>query len=541
MRWITPAILAALALLAGCAAGDGRAPCPAGERCLEAGNGTDPETLDPALSQLVIEQTILQDLLVGLFTFDDAGHAVPGMATAWRTSPDGLVWTFDLREARWSDGTPVTAGDFVTAFRRLMDPATASAYAYLFYLIDGAEAVNSGKAQPATLGVRALAPRRLELRLNQPAPYLPRLLTHGLAFPVPTHAVQKWGDGWTRPDRYVSNGPYRLVSWALGDRVVLARNPRFWDDARTCFDRVSYYPTPDPVSAERRVKSGELDIAINFASNRIGYLKGKGGMADYVRVAPWLGIYYLVLNAQRPEFTDRRVRLALSMAIDRDFMTAKLLRAGQQPLYGFVPPGTAGHVPPRPPLWTSWPFDKRQAVARALLARAGFGPGRPLTMRLKYPNSGDRVIATAIQADWRAVGVHVSLEPVEGQIFFADMRARDFDVGIANWIADFDDPLTFLGILQGSAGAQNYGDYASPTYDALLAAAGREPDEGRRARLLGRAEALMLAELGVVPLYTNVSRNLVDPRLTGFTDNISNWHPKRFVCVADQTPQKSGF
>lgn len=538
MRWI---VLAALALLAGCAAGDGRAPCPTGQRCLEAGNGTDPETLDPALSQLVVEQTILQDLLVGLFTFDDAGHAVPGMATAWRTSPDGLVWTFELRDARWSDGAPVTAEDFVTAFRRLMDPATASAYAYLFYLIDGAEAVNGGKAEPDTLGVRALGPLRLELRLNQPAPYLPRLLTHGLAFPVPTHAVRKWGDGWTRPDRYVSNGPYRLVSWALGDRVVLARNPHFWEDARTCFDRVSYYPTPDPVSAERRVKSGELDIGINFASNRIGYLRGKGGMAHHVRVAPWLGIYYLAFNAQRPEFTDLRVRLALSMALDRDFMTAKLLRAGQQPLYGFVPPGTAGHVPPRPPLWTSWPFEKRQAVARALLARAGFGPGRPLAMRLKYPNSGDRVIATAIQADWQAIGVHASLEPVEGQIFFADMRARDFDVGIANWIADFDDPLTFLGILQGSAGAQNYGDYANPAYDALLAAAGREPDERRRSHLLSRAEALMLAEVGVVPLYTNVSRNLVSPRLTGFTDNMSNWHPKRFVCASDQKSRKSDF
>lgn len=536
-RSLAAALLAAGALVAllalgGCHGGPQRPACPAGKLCLEYGNESEPLTLDPQLANLVDEAVIIGDLMTGLTTEAADGSTIPGVAARWETSPDGLTWTFHLRPAFWSDGAPVTADDFVFAYRRMLDPRTGAQYAYLAYLLKNGEAANAGQAPLTAIGARAAGPRILVLRLEHPAPYLPQLLKHHAFYPVPAHVVRRYGEAWVRPGRYVSDGAFRLVSWRLGDKVTVEKNPRFYDAAHVCAERISYYPTPDYVAAERRVARGELDLNTFFQSNRLGHIRQ--AMPGYARTHLWLDVAYMPFNTRDPgPLRDRRVRRALSEAIDRDFITGKLLRAGQQPAYGFVPPGTANAQAGPATLWSRLSFPARQAEARALLAQAGYGPARPLKIELKVASVSDSLlIAEAVQADWRAIGVEARVTQNESQILFAALRQRDFQTSMVSWIADYDDPLTFLGLFKSDTGAQNYGDYRSPAYDRLLAAADQEPDAARRAALLARAEQLVLDDDAVAPIYFGVSRSLVSPRLSGWADNIENHHRARWLCVA---------
>lgn len=509
-----------------------RPPCPAGKVCIQAGNTAEPVSLDPHKVTGVAEERILTSVMVGLTDAAPDGTVVPGMAERWETSPDGLVWTFYLREATWSDGVPLTAEDFVFSLRRILDPKTAAEYASLLYFIKNAQAANAGDAPVESIGVRAVAPRVLELTLAHPAPYLPQIAKHYTMFPVPKHVVERLGDAWSAPRNYVGNGPYNVVAWRLGDHVKVAKNPRFYEAGKVCVDEIYYYPTSDATMAERRVKRGELDLNSDIQSNRIAFLREE--MPGYVRTHTYLGVTYLAFNASVPAFKDKRVRVALAMAIDRDFITRKLLRGGQEPAYTFVPPGVANHRPATPPPWAAWPLEKRQAEARRLLAAAGYGPSNPLRLEIKHRNTSDPMLfMPAIQADWKAVGVDARLLQNEAQIAYAAYRSRDFQVGDAAWIADYNDAMSFLYLQQSATGAQNYGDYRNPAYDALLAKADAEPDAGRRAGYLAEAEAIMLDDAPIAPIYFYVNKNLVSPRITGFVDNIVDQHRARYWCVKD--------
>ncbi len=322
-------------VLVGCGGGGSRLPaCPAGLLCLHEGNGAEPLTLDPAKAQGTWESNIIGDMMIGLTTEDAAGRPIPGMATSWETSPDGLVWTFHLRKAQWSDGEPVTADDFVFGMRRTLDPKTASIYASLLYFIKNAEPVNDGKLPTTALGVRALDPQTLQLTLEHPAPFLLEIAKHQTMFPEPLHVVERYGDAWVQAGHYVSNGPYVLGDWKLGDHILLKKNPKFYDAAHVCIDQVFYYPTVDAISAERRVRRGELDLNRDIQSNRIAFLRKPDEIPAYVHTHTYLGVAYLAFN-QGPKgvaaLRDRRVRLALDMAIDREFIARKLLRGGQVP------------------------------------------------------------------------------------------------------------------------------------------------------------------------------------------------------------------
>ena len=473
---------------------------------------------------------MIDDLLVGLTTFDAAGRPVPGMATDWTVSADQLTWTFRLRPALWSDGTPVTAGDFVYSLRRLVDPKTGAGYANLAYPVVGARAVNQGKAPLETLGITAPDDRTVVIRLEHPTPYLPDLLAHyGLA-PVPQQAVRRWGDTWTAPGHFVANGPYRLAAWKLGDRITLVRNRRFYDDAHTCLDRVDYLPVADSISAERQVKRGELDLNSTFAATRIRYLRGKAGMADYVRTAPWTDVVYVVFNQTYPPFRDVRVRQALAMSLDREFIAGKLLRAGQTPAHAFVPPG-AGALPAGPD-WAGQPLEARQARARALLTAAGYGPGHPLRFELKHFNllAG---VAPVLQSDWREVGVEVTLSTADIAVFFSELQVGDFQAGFTDWIADYPDPTNFLNLMRSDEPGANYGGYADPAYDALIRQAQGEARADVRAQLLQQAERRLLQAAPIAPVYVNPSLNLVNPKVTGWIDNLGDVHPKRWVCFRE--------
>jgi len=525
------AVLTAALMLAGCQGKAQRPACPVGKVCLEYGNEVEPLTLDPQKANLLSESRPIGDLMMGLTTETPEADPMPGMATSWETSPDGLTWTFHLRDAKWSDGAPVTADDFVYTYRRILAPQTASIYAYLVYILKNGEAVNAGRTPGTALGAKALDPHTLELTLEHPAPYLPQLLMHQSFYPVPRHVVEKLGDAWVKPGNYVSNGPYRLVSWRLGDKMQLVKNPYFFDAAHVCVDRINYYPTPDAVSAERRIQRGELDVNASFQSNR--YQRLQESMPGYARTHVSLATSYLAFNTRDVKaLKDKRVRRALSEAVDRDFITAKLMRAGQIPAYSFVPPGTANSAPGPKVAWAGMPLAQRQIEARALLAQAGYTSKHPLKIEIKSSNNTDTLLLMeAVQADWRAIGVETTLQQNEGAVAFAAYRERDFQVGFMSWYADFNDPVTFLGLLKSDTGAQNYGDYKSPAYDALLAAADREPDAASRAQILARAEQTMLDDEGMAPVFFVVNRALVNPRVTGWADNPLNFHRARWLCV----------
>ncbi|MDB5419894.1 MAG: peptide transporter substrate-binding protein [Phenylobacterium sp.] len=525
------AALAALAL-AGCQGKPQRQACPAGRQCLEFGLDVEPATLDPHKANLIEEAWVIGDLMEGLTTDGPDASPAPGGATSWETSPDGLTWTFHLRRnARWSDGVPVTADDYVFGLQRVLDPKVASIYAYLAYVIKGGQAVSEGKAPASSLGAKALDPYTLQLSLEHPAPYLPELAKHQSFYPAPRHVVEKYGDGWVAPGRYVSNSAYKLVSWRLGDHIELAKNPQFYDAAHVCLDRIDYFPTSDAISAERRVQRGELDISNTFQSNRVGRLKAT--MPAYLHTHTELATAYLSFNTRDvAPLKDRRVRRALSESVDRDFITAKLLRAGQAPAYAFVPPGAANYPFGPKTQWAGEPLAQRQAEARALLAQAGFTARRPLKLEIKTTtNTESLLLVQAIQADWRAIGVDVSLVQNDGPIAFSAYANRDFQVGFMSWIADFNDPMTFLGLLKSDTGAQNYGDYKNPAYDALLGAADKEPDAVRRGQILARAEQLMLDDEAMVTVDYNVTRALVNPRISGWVDNAENVHRSRWLCM----------
>jgi oligopeptide transport system substrate-binding protein len=526
--------LAALSL-AGCGEQKAsRPPCAQGKICLTIGNTNEPATLDPHKSTGTWEDRIQSDLFIGLTQSAADGSTIPGMAERWEVTPDGLTWTFHLREAVWSDGVPVTAEDFVYSLRRVLDPETASEYASLIFLIRNAEAVNSSKAPLEALGVRAIDSRTLQITLNHPAAYLPELTRHHILYPVPRHVVEKLGDQWVKPGNMVSNGPYLLADWRLGDSVHTVKNPRFWEASSVCIDEVYWYPTSDAISAERRVARGELDINTDISSNRIARLREK--MPGYVHTNTWLGVTYIAFNRREntkvPAFKDVRVRQALTMAIDRDFITKGLLRGGQLPANTKVPPGVANYKPSPGPYWATWPLAKRQAKARELLAAAGYGPRNPLKFELKHRNSADPMQVTpALQSDWKEVGVLVTLAQQEGQVSYADYRVRNFQAADAAWIADYNDPTSFLDMEKSNYGPQNYGDYNNPAYDALMAKADNEPDADKRADYLRDAETMMLNDAPIAPIYFYINKNLVNPRITGFVDNLVDHHRTRWMCV----------
>ena len=524
----------AAAALGACSAHSVRPACPQGERCLFAGNGAEPATLDPALATGAPEIRIIDDMMEGLVANDAAGRPIPGIASSWDVSPDHLTWTFHLRPARWSDGSPVTADDFVLGVQRALDPKVASPYGALLYAIRNAKAVSEGAAPPAALGVTAPDARTVRIALAHPAPYLLQLARQPLMMPAPRQAVARWGQAWTQPGHYLSDGPYVLQAWTSADHVVVVKNRDYYAAAQACLDRVVYYPTEDYLSAERRVRRGELDMQEGIKANRVAFLRRPGQIPAYVHVAPYLGTEYLAFNRRaQPALADRRVRQALAMAIDKAFITGKLLGGVWTPADSFVPPGTADYPGQAAPPWASWPLAQRQAQARRLLAQAGYGPARPLRLSLLVRSTVDTtMVAPAIQADWNAIGVDLAITPAEGAVAYAQARAGAFEVFDAAWLADYDDAADFLYRMRSDAGPMNYPAYADAAFDAWLDKADAEPDPARRGQDMAQAERGLLQDAAIAPIWYTAAENLVSPRVSGWVDNLLDVHPARFLCVS---------
>jgi oligopeptide transport system substrate-binding protein len=538
------AVALASGALAACSQGDNaalRPPCPAGKLCLEYGNTAEPATLDPQKYNGEWEQNIIMEMMIGLTASDQHGRTIPGLATHWETSADNLTWTFHLRDADWSDGLPVTADDFVAGFQRLFDPKVAAPQASQFYAIKNSLPITAGKMPLSALGVRAIDARTLEIKLEQPWPVMLEFLNGPATVPAPRQAVSKWGDAWVQPGRYVSNGPYLLKTWALGDRVTIEKNPRYFEADKVCFDRVNFYPTTDTVSAERRVRSGELDLNTNVVSNRVARLRQPGQMPGYVHTDQYAGLLFLVFNLRDvPELRDVRVRQAISMAIDRDFIANKLLRGGQIPATSYVPPGMVDYDNKAKVYWADWPLERRQAEARRLMAAAGYKPGHKLKLEFKYRNSADPVAyLPSIQADMKAIGVEAELVVNETQVAYAAYDVRDFEVGEAGWGGGID-AYGFLYLFRKDTGSQNNSGYDNPKFDAILDQAKGEVDFKKRSALFAQAEQMILDDAPIAPIYFLADRNLVNPNITGWSGNIVNIHRVRFMCLKDAEARRAG-
>lgn len=511
--------------------------CPArAEMVLNRGNEGEPDTLDPQKSTTTTEQHIAEDLFTGLVTKDAASRPVPGCAESWDISADGKTYIFHLRKGlAWSDGTPLTAGDFVYSFRRLLDPAVAAQYAPVLYVLVNGEKIATGKAAPESLGARAIDDRTLELKLNDPVPYLIEMLTHHSTFPTPRHVVEKYGASWTQPGHMVSNGAFMLTKWRPQSVVTVVRNPLYYGAAHVKLDKINYFPAENQEVALKRFRAGELDVNTSFPARQIEWLRAN--MPRETRVYPWLGIYYYAFNSQKYPFTDKRVRLALSMVIERELITRKLLKLGILPAYSFVPPGISNYGKEAKVFFADWPRAKRYAEAKRLLAEAGFGPDHPLTVTLKYNTDQDhKKIALAVAWSWKKIGVTTHFFNVESKVLYADLAAADFEVARAAWIADFNDPQNFLFLLQSDTGPMNYGQYQNPRYDALMKQASTMMDLKKRAEIMYQAEKMAMDDQPDAPIYFYVSRNLVSTRVHGWVDSVDNNHRSEYLWVDPLTP-----
>ncbi|MGC9418033.1 MAG: peptide ABC transporter substrate-binding protein [Rhodovulum sp.] len=498
------------------------------------GNDGNPETLDQHKTSTVAEANILRDLYEGLVVYDRAGHVIPGVATEWTISEDGTVYTFTLRDdAKWSNGDPVTAADFVYSLRRIMTPETGAKYANILYPIKNAEAVNKGELPPEEMGVVALDDRTLEITLAAPTPYFLELLTHQTGLPVHPASVQAHGPDFVQPENMVSNGAYTLKENVLNDRIVLAKNPEFHDAANVAIAEVHFLPFEDRATCVRGWEAGEVHSCSDLPAEDIERLRAEHG--DAVHVVPYLGTYYYALNHEDEFLSDPDVRRALSMAIDREFLAEEIFQGTMAPAVSFVPPGIGNYDGSPEVDYFSMSMLDREDMAAEILAAKGFTPDTPHTLELMYNTSENhKNAATAIADMWSNLGVNVEFNVRDASAHYAYLRDRgDFDVARAGWIGDYSDPQNFLFMVESDNDGFNYARYDNPDYDALMDRAAVTTDLAERAAILKQAEAIFMRDLPFIPLLYYTSRSLVSPNLSGWEDNIQNVHPTRFLSLSD--------
>jgi oligopeptide transport system substrate-binding protein len=500
----------------------GDAPAPPAQLRLERGNGSEPDSLDPQLARMESALTILRDTYEGLTSIAPDGGVAPGAAESWSVSEDGRRYTFRLRPAaRWSNGDPLTAADFVSAWRRLVDPATASQYAAMLEPVAGARAILAGEALPDTLGVAAPDDHTLEVTLDFPTAYFPALLSHPSTFPVHRPTLAAHGAEFARPGTAVTNGAFVPVDWQVGAHLSARRNRQYWDDAATALDAVRYHHVSDPVVELTRFRAGELDVTYTLPPGEVARQRAAG--AKGLHVSPQLGVYYYGLAVDRPPFdAGPAVRRALAMAIDRRILAERVLGDGELPAFGWVPPGVDGYEPARFE-WADWPAEQRLAEARRLYHEAGYSAERPLSIELRFNKSPlhDR-LAIAVSAMWKeALGVETRLAAEEFRVLRHSIDARNVQAFRGSWVADYNDAHSFLQVLEGGFGI-NLPRYASADYDALLARAKATADPAERAVLLAQAERVMITDAPLIPLFFYVSKHLVAERVEGWYDNVMN-------------------
>lgn len=511
-------VLAGLGLLAlpGCLRREAPVAAATRSQTLLLGNGAEPADLDPQVVTAYTDQNILLALFEGLTAIDEqTSQPVPAAALSWEPSADGLTWTFHLRDGlRWSNGEPLTADDFVQSWRRMLLPEFAAEYAYLLYPIRNAEAFNRGRSS-APIGATAPDPRTVRIELERPTPYVPVLAALPPWFPVNPRVLERFGararrgTAWTRPGNLVGNGPFALEEWVPNARIVAAGNPQYWNAAAVKLRRIVFFPTESPDTEERDFRAGQLHVTYSLPIAKIAAYRRDA--PELLRVDPFLQTFFLRFNVRRPPFDDPRVRRALSLAIDRDAIARSVLASGYPPAHAFTPPGCGAYT-------ARARVDLDAQGARRLLAEAGHPGGRglpPIEVQVRNDEVQPPVME-AIQAMWdRELGVHVTLATLEQKTWLQNQQSLDYGASTAGWAGDFLDPVTFLDLFV-TGGGNNWTGWGNGAYDRLIGDAAREGDPRARLELFQRAEAILLEEAPVAPLYFGAHAYLIRPVVRGW-------------------------
>jgi oligopeptide transport system substrate-binding protein len=489
------------------------------------GNGTEPQSLDPHIATGVPEHKIITALMEGLVLKDRKTlEPRPGVAKSWEISDDGRVYTFHLRDnARWSNGDPHNAHDYVWSWWRALQPALGNLYAYMYFSIENAKEYYEGEISDfEQVGVKALDDLTLQVTLKNPTPYFLQLLDHYSLYPVHQATVEKFGSAdqrgtrWTYEGNIVGNGAFQLRDWKINRRVVVERNPYYWNADNVRLNEIVYYPTENAITEERMFRAGQLHYSGTVPADKIATYQSNNDPA--LRIDPYLGIYFYRINVETPQLQDKRVRRALGMTIDRDQLTQRILKAGQIPAYAITPPGTMGYYPE-----SDLRFDPE--AARQLLADAGYpnGEGFPSTEILYNTSEGHRKLAVAIQQMWKKhLNIDVTLLNQEWKVYLNSVSMKDYQIGRAGWIGDYVDPNNFLDMFLCNGGNNRTG-WCNPVYDELiLKHAPEAKTQEERLEIFTQAEKMLLADMPVIPIYIYTSNNLVDPSVKNFSGNILN-------------------
>jgi len=476
----------------------------------------EPASLDPVKAVGLPEIQVIRDLFEGLVNQDEKGKLIPGVATRWQSN-DNRVWTFTLRDnARWSDGTPVTAEDFVYSWQRLVDPKNTSPFAWFAALagISNAQAIIDGKQTPDKLGVKAVNKNTLTVQLNKPVPYFPNLAANFALYPVPKTAIEKSGNDWTKPGNLVGNGAYVLQDRVVNEKLVVVPNTHYWDNARTVLQKVTFLPINQESAATKRYLAGDIDITESFPKNL--YQKLLKDIPGQVYTPAQLGTYYYAFNTQKGPTADARVRLALSMTIDRRLMAEKVLGTGEKPAWRFTPDVTAGFTP-QPSRMEEMSQQELNAEAKTLLKAAGYGPGRPLKLTLLYNTSENhQKIAIAVASMWKKnLGVDVKLQNQEWKTYIDSRNTGNFDVIRASWVGDYNEPSTFLSLLT-STHSGNIARFSDPAYDKVIEQASIETTDAARNKDYNEAENIIASKAPIAPIYQYTNGRLIKPWLKGY-------------------------
>ncbi|HLF91981.1 MAG TPA: peptide ABC transporter substrate-binding protein, partial [Planctomycetota bacterium] len=556
-------------------------------------NSTEPQTLDPGIEKGQPEYRVTITLFEGLTIYDPKDLAPkPGVAERWDVSPDASVYTFKLRDAKWSNGEPIRAADFEWSWKRVLDPKLASEYVeQISNYLKNAKAYYDGATADGTLGSwaglkpedraaalkdlpaqvrkrhvgplkklletekeektsaalrQALeeAPRREDVSLDQvgvkatdertlvvtletPVPYFLDLAAFFTYFPVHRGTVEKHGSNWTRPGTLVGNGPYRLKEWKVKEHILVEKNPHYWDAANVKDQKIKFLPIENASTAFNLYEKGKIHWLTEPPREYIEELLKR---PDY-HTGPFLATYFYGFNVTRGPAKDKRVRQALALAVDREQIVKYITRAGEAPARSLVPPILPGYTPSQMPAYDP-------AAAKRLLAEAGFpeGKGFPKMELLYNTSEAHKKVAATIQEMWRKdLGIEVELRNTEWKVYL-DMQSKlEFDVIRRGWISDYNDPMSFLDMFTSKNGNNNTG-FSSGKYDALISQARVELDASKRLRTLAEAEAVLMDELPILPLYFYVTKNLWRPRVAGPEDNIRDTHPLNRVHLAGQAP-----
>ncbi|MFT6925297.1 MAG: oligopeptide transport system substrate-binding protein [Psychromonas sp.] len=483
------------------------------------GNGTEVASLDPQKTEGVPESNVIRDLLEGLVNQDADGNIIPGVAESWETT-DNKTFTFHLRKnAKWSNGDPVTAHDFVYSFERVVDPATASPYAWYLEMttMTNASDIIAGKKDKSTLGVKAIDDYTFEVHLESAVPYFVMMMGHTTVKPVNQATIEKYGDEWTKPENFVGNGAFTVSNWVVNERIELTPNKDYWDNANTVLTKVTYLPIENQVAEMNRFLSGEIDLTNEVPSEHFKRLQKE--YPESLQIKGNLCTYYYNFNTHKPPFDDVRVRKAVSYAIDRNVVANILLGQGQKPAY-FLTPEIVADFNPQLPAYGKLTQKERNAEAQKLLVDAGYNKSNPLKFSLLYNTSENhKKLAVAIASMWKTtLGVEVTLENQEWKTYLETKKQGNFEASRAGWCGDYNEPSTFTSLMEGSNTTGGI-HYQSAAYDSLIKRGIEASSTAERKELYYEQEALLAKDMPIAPIYQYVTTRLVNPHVGGYAVN----------------------